>query len=87
MASTDIPLVLHGGSDTPLEQIQAAIKIGIQKINIATDIRTAFIAGLKQGIAENPDAIDPRVFLRSAKQRMKEEAIRKIEAFGTRNRI
>ncbi len=83
----DIPLVLHGGSDTPLDQIQRAIKIGIQKINIGTDIRMAYLRGLKEGIAANPDAIDPRVFLKYAKQRMKEEVIRKIVAFGSNNRV
>jgi fructose/tagatose bisphosphate aldolase len=87
VASTDIPLVLHGGSDTPLEQIQAAVKIGIQKVNIGTDIRMAYMAGLKKGIADNPDAIDPRFFLKPAKQMMKDEAIRKIDAFGSRDRI
>lgn len=85
--TVDIPLVLHGGSDTPLEQVQAAVKIGIQKVNIGTDIRMAYMRGLKEGIAENPDAIDPRAFLKKAKLRMKEEAIKKIDAFGSRNRV
>lgn len=85
--AVDIPLVLHGGSDTPLEQIQAAIKIGIQKINIGTDVRMAYLRGLKQAITENPDAIDPRVFLKKAKAFMKEEAIKKIDAFGSRDKI
>jgi fructose-bisphosphate aldolase class II len=85
--SVDIPLVLHGGSDTPLEQIQAAIKIGIEKINIGTDIRVAYLKGLKEAIAANPNAIDPRVFTKAAKERMKEMAIMKIRAFGSDNRI
>lgn len=85
--AVDIPLVLHGGSDTPLEQIQAAIKIGIQKINIGTDIRMGYLKGLKEGIAENPDAIDPRAFLKKAKERMKEVVVAKIDAFGSRNTI
>ena len=36
---TDVPLVLHGGSGTPIDQLHAAIKLGITKINICTDIR------------------------------------------------
>ena len=34
----DIPLVLHGGSGTPLDQVQDAIRHGIRKINVATDV-------------------------------------------------
>lgn len=37
-ASVDVPLVLHGGSGTPMEQVREAIKNGIRKINICTDI-------------------------------------------------
>ena len=40
----DIPLVLHGGSGTPIEQVQESIKYGIRKINIATDVLTAMIS-------------------------------------------
>lgn len=37
----DVPLVLHGGSGTPLDQVQEAIRCGIRKINVATDVLTA----------------------------------------------
>lgn len=40
---TKIPLVLHGGSGTPIEQVQEAIKCGIRKINVGTDLLTAYI--------------------------------------------
>lgn len=36
-----MPLVLHGGSGTPLDQVQEAIRCGIRKINVATDVLTA----------------------------------------------
>jgi len=39
----DVPLVLHGGSGTPVEQVQESIKNGIRKINVATDVLTAMI--------------------------------------------
>ncbi|MBQ9804239.1 MAG: class II fructose-bisphosphate aldolase [Lentisphaeria bacterium] len=44
----DIPLVLHGGSGTPIDQLHAAIKLGIAKINICTDIHKAFLAGIEE---------------------------------------
>jgi len=48
-ALTSVPLVLHGGSGTPLEMIQAAIRIpggGISKVNIATDLELALFKEL-----------------------------------------
>ena len=38
----DIPLVLHGGSNNPDTEIRAAVKIGISKVNIASDIKQAY---------------------------------------------
>ena len=42
-AVVDVPLVLHGGSGTPAEQVQESIRNGIRKINVATDVLTAMI--------------------------------------------
>lgn len=39
--TVEVPLVLHGGSGTPLDQVQEAIRCGIRKINVATDVLTA----------------------------------------------
>lgn len=39
----DVPLVLHGGSGTPINQVQETIKCGIRKINVATDVLTAMV--------------------------------------------
>ena len=40
------PLVLHGGSGIPADMIQTAIEIGIRKINVATEVRLAYVKGL-----------------------------------------
>ncbi len=47
-AACPIPLVLHGGSDTPDEDIRRAVEIGIDKINIWTDVRIPFLQALKE---------------------------------------
>jgi fructose-bisphosphate aldolase class II len=47
-AVCQIPLVLHGGSDTPDQDLRRAIEIGIDKINIWTDIRIPFLQALKE---------------------------------------
>jgi fructose-bisphosphate aldolase class II len=45
-----IPLVLHGGSDTPDQDLRRAIELGIDKINIWTDVRIPFLQTLKEGL-------------------------------------
>jgi fructose-bisphosphate aldolase, class II len=47
-AACPIPLVLHGGSDTPDADLRRAIEIGIDKINIWTDVRIPFLQALKE---------------------------------------
>jgi len=56
--ASPVPLVLHGGSGTPDEQIQAAVRHGICKLNIYTDERVAMYRGLKRA-AETQHRIDP----------------------------
>ena len=41
-----VPLVLHGGSGIPADMIQKAISLGIRKINVATEIRLAYVKGI-----------------------------------------
>lgn len=52
-AACPIPLVLHGGSDTPDADLRRAIEIGIDKINIWTDVRIPFLQALKETL-ESP---------------------------------
>jgi fructose-bisphosphate aldolase class II len=49
-AACQIPLVLHGGSDTPDQDIRRAIETGIDKINIWTDVRIPFLQALKDSL-------------------------------------
>ena len=46
---------LHGGSDTPPEQFREAVKIGVSKININSDLRKAFRQNLELVLSENKD--------------------------------
>lgn len=57
---TGIPLVLHGGSGIPAPALQAAIKNGICKINLATEIKNIFIQTLQACLTENAE-IDLRI--------------------------
>ncbi len=44
------PLVLHGGSGIPKDMIQKAVRLGIRKINVATEVRLAFMEGLESAV-------------------------------------
>ncbi|WP_316569174.1 class II fructose-bisphosphate aldolase [Neobacillus sp. YIM B06451] len=81
--AVDVPLVLHGGSGLPLEDIQACIKRGIAKINYATELRIAFTEGVKQALADIPNIIDPKKFTSVGREKVKEMAIEKIKECGS----
>ena len=67
-AATNAALVLHGGSGVPNDQIQAAIKQGISKINLATEIKNIFMKSLQE-ILSSTDEIDLRkVFPKATEQ-------------------
>jgi fructose-bisphosphate aldolase class II len=59
----NIPIVLHGSSGVPDETIQQAIKLGVRKVNIDTNIREAFVGAMRQVMSEKPKEIDPRQIL------------------------
>jgi fructose-bisphosphate aldolase class II len=65
------------------QDIKKAIKLGISKINIDTDLRLAFTAGFREAMATMPKVIDPRKLLEPAKILMKEVAKQKIRLFGS----
>lgn len=52
-AISKAPLVLHGGSGIPPAMIQQAISLGIRKINVATEVRLAYVKGLRQAADTN----------------------------------
>lgn len=74
------PLVLHGGSGTPDEMVRQAIKLGIRKVNVATELRMAFMEGLESQVATR----DFYEMYRQAKANMTAVALRKIRLFQGR---
>ena len=59
-AAVDVPLVLHGTSGVPDEQVAEAVKNGICKVNYATELRQAYTKGYQAYMAENPTCFDPK---------------------------
>ena len=80
---TGLPLVLHGGSGIPDEEIRQAISLGTCKINVNTDNQFAFTACIRQYLADHPEAYDPRNYLIPAMQAIKETVSTKIRLFGS----
>lgn len=77
----DIPLVLHGGSANPDSEIAAAVRLGINKINISSDIKDAFYQKCRQVLA-NPVLREPNSIYPPCIEAMKEVARYKIELFN-----
>lgn len=75
----NVPLVLHGASGLPGDDIRRAISLGICKVNVATELKIAFSGALKSYLASHPDASDPRHYMVPAKAAMK-EVVRKVIA-------
>jgi len=88
MAVCDRPLVLHGGSGTPDDQMQNAIYHGITKINIYSDVVGAMNKGLKDKLntMDNPSTWPYLVFA-DARRQMKEVVRQKLRTFGSAGRI
>ncbi len=55
----------------PVEEIQQAIRFGVRKINIDTDIRLAMTAAIREFLVKNPDKFDPRDYLKPAREAAK----------------
>jgi len=76
-----IPLVFHGASSTPVEDMKRAISLGIAKVNIDTDIRLAFSGAIRDFMAAHPSVYDPREIMGSAKEAVKKVVLEKIKLF------
>ncbi len=66
----------------PVEEIQEAIKFGVRKINIDTDIRLAMTAAIRKFFAENPSKFDPREYLKPARDAAKAICLQRYVQFG-----
>lgn len=103
------PIVLHGSSSVPQEevdiinkfggklpnavgipeeQLRQASKSAVCKINIDSDSRLAFTAGVRQTLAEHPDYFDPRKYCGAARDRMEVLYTHKIvDVLGSDNKL
>ncbi|MBY6269659.1 class II fructose-bisphosphate aldolase [Parageobacillus thermoglucosidasius] len=80
---TGVPLVLHGGTGIPTEQIQLAISLGTSKINVNTENQIAFTKTVRELLAKDEKVYDPRKIIGPGREAVKETVIRKMREFGS----
>jgi len=77
-ATGGLPLVLHGGSGIPDEQVKAAIAAGVRKMNIGTDVCCAFAEGAKSELDNPKRSLAPDLFMKPSVESVKQLALSKI---------
>ncbi len=77
---------LAGAKGIPDESMKQAIRLGIAKINIDTDLRLAFTATIREVLATKPTQFDPRRILGPARETMKKVVKSKMRLFGSSNK-
>ena len=84
------PLVLHGGSGIPADQIAKAISLGVSKINVNTECQIAFAEATRKYIEAGKDQVgkgfDPRKLLAPGTEAIKELVKAKITEFGSNDK-
>jgi fructose-bisphosphate aldolase class II len=78
--SVGVPLVLHGGSNNPDAEIAQAVKLGVNKINISSDIKVAYFDAMREVLADR-DLREPNLIEPPAAEAMKRLAAQKIDLF------
>lgn len=82
------PLVLHGGSGTPDDQVKKAIELGITKINIYSEVLNGLNTGLKDKLNDIQNmSMWPIYVYENAVDRMREVIRNKIRTFGSNGRV
>ncbi len=85
-----IPLVLHGGSGIPADQVAKAISLGVSKINVNTELQLEFAAATRKYVEEGKDiegkGYDPRKLLAPGAKAIQEKVIAMMKQFGSANK-
>ena len=83
----DLPLVLHGGTGIPVDQIKKAISLGVSKINVNTDLQVVFAEATRKYIEEGKDqqgkGYDPRKLLKPGRDAIKARTAELMREFGS----
>lgn len=84
-----MPIVLHGGTGIPDDQIKKAISLGVSKINVNTECQLVFAEATRKYIEAGKDqegkGFDPRKLLADGTQAIIDKVEEKIDMFGSEN--
>lgn len=83
-ARTPLPLVLHGASGVPDEDLARAARSGVSKVNLATDLMGVFTRAARESLEEG--ATDPRVYLGAARDAMQRRCAHYLHLLGAAGR-
>uniref|UniRef100_UPI000772F174 class II fructose-bisphosphate aldolase n=1 Tax=Streptomyces scabiei TaxID=1930 RepID=UPI000772F174 len=74
----DVPLVLHGSSGVPDDELRRAVAGGIAKVNIGTALNIALTGAIREFLDAGPDVVDPRRYLAAGRSAMADTVARLI---------
>ena len=85
-AQVPVPLVLHGSSGVPDDGLAAAIRAGMTKINIATQLNKVFTAAVRERLAGDARLVDPRKYCADGRDAVAAEVARLLGVLGAAGR-
>mgnify|MGYP001146455693 FL=1 len=83
-AALDVPLVLHGSSGVPDDELIAAVAGGIAKVNVGTALNIAMTSAIRAYLAAHPEAVDSRKYLSVGREAMATAVTAIIRTLTTR---
>lgn len=79
----DIPFVLHGGSGNPDSEVSEAVKYGVAKVNLSSDLKSVFFDALREVLTKNPEMYEPGDVFPEANDKVKEVVKHKLYVLNT----
>ncbi len=77
-----VPLVLHGSSGVPDEELRRAVTAGVRKVNVGTALNVALTSSLRATLAADPSVTDPRRYLAPARTAMRDAVVHLLDLLG-----
>ncbi|OII41486.1 class II fructose-bisphosphate aldolase [Plantibacter sp. MMLR14_011] len=78
-----VPLVLHGSSGLPDDELRAAVRSGMTKINLSTHLNGLFTRAVRDVLDEQPKLVDPRAYVRAGRSAVATETARILRLLTT----
>lgn len=85
--AVSVPLVLHGGTGIPDEDIQRAIKMGVAKLNVGTIVHTTYMRELYNEIGKDLQGAYPPYLMKTVIPKIKDVVLDRLNAVNLRNEL